>query len=357
MLLKLSKIKIRKKSGFSLIELSMVLAISGMLFSSGLIAYQSLLYSSQTKTAQENIDTIYKAIGNYLITNRKLPCPASLILPESDPTYGLSIGSDGACSGSGVIISSVATNLAYGMVPVKTLGLSNQVAKDGFNTKLSYIVDLRFTAVTNISSVASANGFEGSDPNAANMIEVRELTNASTPAIITNGVMVILSHGLNKLGGFNASSSNQNSNPTSADELTNVRTANFDKIFVASSTDQLFDDTMIFKNKIQLAMDSGFENMMCLEGDSSYLVDLGTNSGTNKCYDDNTISISLTWTNANYGEINIPKSNTPCPAGCVKNLNPTDYDSNSSTYHPLRRCNKYGIWSKVIYPCYKTTTP
>ena len=357
MLLKLSKTKIRKESGFSLVELSMVLAISGMLFSSGLIAYQSLLSSSQAKASQENIDAVYKAIGNYLITNRKLPCPASLTVPESDPTYGSSIGSDGDCSGSGVTIGTAPNNsnyLAYGMVPTKTLNLPNFMAKDGFNTKLSYIVDRRFTALVDS---AGTTGFEGMDPN-ANMIQIQEL---SSSVILPNAIMVIVSHGINKFGGFNANGTSINSTTgASTDENNNIVT-NFNNIFVTNSLDTGFDDILLFKDKLRLAIDSGFENMMCRGTAASYLLELppitpSTGYGTARCYD-NSNPISLTWDSANYGESNIPQGNTPCPAGCAKSSNPIDYDNNVTTNHPLRRCDKYGIWSKVIYPCYFSTAP
>lgn len=355
--LKLFKTIIKKKSGFTLIELSMVLVIVGTLFSSGLIAYQSILSSSRTKITNENIDVVYKAIGNYLIANRKLPCPASLILTESDPNYGTSMTDDGTCSigagnPGGVITSSAFSNLVYGMVPVKTLGLPNSFAKDGFNTKISYIVDKNFTVVVNSTGTS---GFEGYNPASAN-ITIKELS-ASGSDIITDAIMVILSHGTNKLGGFNASSTSQNSNPTSADELDNIRTANFNNIFVINSTDTLFDDVLSFKNKMQLAIDAGFENMICREADSNYLVETpnaNNTYNTNKCYDDNTITISLTWASANYGENKMPKNNDPCPVACQYNSNPTDYDNNATTNHPLRRCGKYGKWDKVVYLCSKT---
>jgi type II secretory pathway pseudopilin PulG len=341
------------KHAFTIIELAIVVLISATIISAAAIAYQSTISSSQIKITNNNIDSVYRALNSYLIINRKLPCPASLELINTDTNYGVSVGSDADCSGTGVVVSSVNSNLVYGMVPVKTLGLSSSVAEDGFKTKLSYVVDKRFTKLVNS---AGTDGFEGSDGNAA-MIEIREVSASTTPAILTNAIMVIISHGDNRLGGFSYASTTQNTTSgITTDETTNIRASNFDSIFVNNSNTVGFDDVLLFKNRIGMAVDAGFESMLCREDDSAYVVSLGSNYGTNKCYDDSAISISLTWASAKYGETVIPKNDSPCPVGCPSTLNSVDYDSNVATSHPLRRCGKYGQWSKVIYPCFKIGT-
>lgn len=353
MLLK-HKTKINKSnSAFTIVELSLVLIIVASLFSTGLITYKGLLLSDKSDLTKNKMEQAYLAIGSYLKVNHKLPCPASLQLPKRDANYGTVVGSDGDCSGTGIVTSSANTNLVYGMIPVKVLGLSNDFAEDGYSTKFSYVVDKRFTAAVDASGTT---GFEGSDPNTAPMMEIREVSASNTPAIISNAILIIISHGTNKLGGFNAGGTTQNSTTgIVADETTNIRASDFDNIFVTSSSDTSFDDILIFKNKIELAIDSKFVNMLCREADSSYVVSVGSNFGTNKCYDDSGVAISLTWAKSNYGEISVPKNDGACPAGCQYNLDPTDYDNNASTYQPIRKCEKYGLWSRVIYPCFKTS--
>ena len=264
-------------------------------------------------------------------------------MPESNTSYGAEIRTGTTLStpcidstSNGVILSA---GFIYGMVPVKTLGLSNLVGKDGFNTKLSYIIDQRFA---NAVDSSGTNGFEGSDPN-INMINIKELSILTGPVIMLNGIMVIISHGPNKLGGFNSSGTSQNS-PSNAtnDEKDNAinsfvaspLSGNFDNTFITNSTDSLFDDVLIFKNKMQLAIDAGFENMMCRGITESLL-----------CYDNTGLSSNLIWPSANYGEFKTTSSS--CPAGCTNKL----------SGYPARKCGKYGIWNKVIYPCYNLTSP
>ena len=335
---KIDNKKIKSNFAFSLIELSIVILIISILASSGLTIFKSTNLSSKTKVTKDKIDAVYKALGNYLIINRRLPCPASLELDNSNASYGNEVrtvpitGSCPSSSSGGVIISS---NLAYGMIPTKTLGLSGDMAEDGFGTKLSYIIDKRFsTAVDN----SGTNGFEGSDgSNTATIIQIKD---SSSSIILANAIMVIVSHGTNKFGGFNSAGVVQN-DPTSAtpDEKDNVinnftpspsLSGNFDNTFITSSSNTAFDDILIFKNKVQLAIDAGLESMLCRSAEASYAVTCNSSSTT------------LTWNNANYGEKK--DSQVICPGGCSA---PNPPNNNKSA----RVCEKYGIWGPVLYPC------
>ena len=321
-----------QKHAFSLVELSVVLLVIATLLSTSVIGYKSIISASKVKSNKDSIDAVYKAIGSYLITNKKLPCPASLTLTKGDVNYGNEVRVSGACPSStsgGVIISSSNTNLAYGMVPTQTLGLPANIAEDSFGTKLSYIIDKRFATLINS---AGTNGFEGTDPDAT-MIQIQEL---SSSIVLSNAIMVIISHGANKLGGFNSNSTSPNPNPANADELSNIST-NFDNIFMRSSNSSGFDDVLLFKNKIQLAVESGFDKMAC----RSLPVD---SSVTGNC-EASSILTNLSWKKAEYNQelsSSGPVGQQGCPSACI---------TISPTLYPSRKCGKYGVWGPILYPC------
>ena len=338
---------IKKQKAFSLVELSVTLLVIATMVSISTIGYKSFISNSKIKTNQDNIDAVYKAIGNYLVTNKKLPCPASLTLLKGDSNYGNEVRTSGACASSGgvTIVSRTCTlsttsttvncDLAYGMVPTKTLGLSDNMAEDSFGTKLSYIIDTRFATLVNSGGTT---GFEGSDPDATNMIQIREL---SSSTILSNAIMVILSHGANKFGGFNASSASQNSNPANADELSNISTGSFDNIFIRSSNINGFDDVLLFKNKMQLAAESGFEKMACRS------LPIDTVNASRYCESVSpppSVPTLLTWGKAEYDQElrGSDSSGKACPSGCAT-TSPTSYTS--------RKCGKYGVWGPILYPC------
>jgi hypothetical protein len=146
--------------------------------------------------------------------------------------------------------------------------------------------------------------------------------------------MVIISHGANKLGGFNYSANNQNSTSgIVTDETTNIRASNFDSIFVTNSNSPGFDDVILFKNRIGMAVDAGFEDMICRSADADY-------TGTTCFNGSSNVSVSLTWNTAKYRQE--LDANQRCPTGCR---------NDSPTLHSARRCQKYGVWGPVLYIC------
>lgn len=142
----------KKKKAYSLLELSIVIVIISILISGVMTTAVGNINYAKTKVTKDRIQVLYKALGNFVATNGRLPCPAGLTVLKTNATYGTSIGAAGTCSGSGVYTSTANTNLVYGMVPVATLGLSKEMGEDGFEDKISYVVDKNFTAAANLNS-------------------------------------------------------------------------------------------------------------------------------------------------------------------------------------------------------------
>ena len=320
--------KTQEKKGFSLIELSIVILIVSILITGSLGISKTAINNSKAKVTKERMDTVYKAFSNFLAVNRRLPCPAILTVPKGTSTYGTEAANQGTCT-STFTSSTNAPNLVYGMVPILALNLDPDMAEDGFGTKFTYVADKRFTRV-NTSATDTLDGFEitkgipsPNDTSSTDLLSADVQGPLGTLLLSNrNAVFVLLSHGANKFNGFNATGTTQNGVSTVTDENDNScntcavsGTTSFNRIFVASSTDANFDDSIIFKTKTQLVRDAGLEFIICagLEAQTS-LSEWG-----------------LTVANSRNADYNC-------------NLCSRD-DANVR-----RTCGKFGIWSAITTP-------
>lgn len=327
------------KRAFSLIELSIVIVIISILLSGVLSIATSTTNSAKIKTTNNNIDEIYKALKVYLLANNRLPCPAPITaIKASSTTYGESAGIHGTCSASGIYTSTTETNIVYGMVPVKDLGLSIDMAEDGYGSKLAYIVDKRFT-----NDYSSATNF-GSD-NGSVIIKIYEVTSAEVGGsevsqVNTEGaIFAIISYGANKSGAFGVNSATQNTASDDGKETFNYAvpeddtTAIIGNIFYSrAGSSDVFDDMVFYKTR----------NMMVTESNALNIIPCpalaGTSSGVS--YD----GTYMTWGEGKYGQV--VTANSSCPSGYQETV-----------AAPTKRCNAFGQWqSGVVDPCTYTAT-
>lgn len=331
--------KINKKA-FSLIELSIVIVIISILLSGALSIVTTTSNKSKIRTTNNNISEIYKALKVYLVANKRLPCPAPITAVKStDTNYGHSSGAAGSCSESGVYGSNINTTIVYGMVPVKDLGLSIDMAEDGFGSKFSYVVDARYTGL-----YTDSTNF-GSDDSLYELIEIKEVTSAGATEISKettfNAIFAVISYGANKSGAFNANSSSQNSASTDTYEIANgiVPTDSITatlgdnstpyRIYSYAGRSDVFDDIILYKTR----------NMLVAEADAFNLIKCP--AGVNQSLYGDTI----VWPEGEYGQA-VPAV-TDCPsAGYQKTIK-----------HPTKRCGAFGEWQDgVVDPCTYSAT-
>ena len=312
-----------KKTAFSLIELSIVVLIIAILITGSLSSSITAINNAKVKSTRERMDEIYKALGNYLLTNGKLPCPASLLeLKSSSSNYGTSVGEGGVCSGTGVYISTTSgvTHLAYGMVPVKALGLSNDLAEDGFESKIAYIVDKNFTK----------SEIFGTTTSTATMT-IKETPGSVTQTITDNAIFALVSYGINKSGAFPIDSATRIARSTSDSEKTNdfdIVDTNvvFDKILISDDkSSDVFDDIVFYKTRNSLLLDFGALSLVpCLAATPSLTFGTAANYQFAKGY---------------YNQLVV--SSTECPVGYK-----------TTTRYPTIRCGAFGAWDSVaVNPC------
>ncbi len=318
------------KKAYSLIELSIVILIISILITGALSVSVSSINNAKIKVTRDRMAEIYKAMGTYLITNNRLPCPARLNVAKSQANYGSSAGSLGMCLVANSVIgpSNTAILLAYGAVPTQTLGLSSEMAEDGFGSKISYVIHRNFTSTI----TATAGGHVTTAPYAptAPIIQIKE-NPAATPSV-QHAIFVLISHGANKAGAYNANAITQNTSPTDPDEFDNILptiitppslSVDYDDTFISvSSNSDSFDDIVFYKTRNQMIQD--FDAMSVIPCQASVLVGPYTANAAGGIYGQTIAGI-------------VP-STTYCPSYGPSPLGP---------HEPQIKCGAFGGWSLV----------
>ena len=305
------------KKAYSLLELSIVILIISILITGALSVSVGSINNAKIKTTNDRQREVYKAIGNFLITNKRLPCPASLLKVKTvDADYGNAVvGAN--CSDAGVIQSGSSTNLVYGMVPSRTLGLSNDMAEDAFETKMVYIVDKNFTIASAVDPNFGVTTF--STTASTGIITVNEKPSGVTQAVTADAIVILISHGANKASGYNSNASTQNTRATDTDERdndANEPTTFFNNtIFASSSNSDVFDDIVFFKRRNDFVED--FKAMFLIPCNGA------TASGS-----------VTTSASAYYGQI-VTRSTVACGVGLTQS----------------RKCEAYGSWLNITTGC------
>lgn len=337
-----------KKRAFTLLELSLVILIVSILIVGSLSASISAINKAKNNESKKRIDEIYKAMGAYLISNKALPCPASLLNTRTSVNYGVS-GLSGDCNNIAGVYegnSGDSVDLVYGMVPVRTLGLPAEVAEDGFGSKFTYVVSKNFTN----PDISSNDGFGTVDVSAIDFssglsipkfISVKEKISGANFYNNTNSaIFVIISHGENKYGAVNANSSIKNSisgsdsleqenfiNASLTSGTNQVASFYENKYFVAKAIDNnVFDDFLFYKTRDQILVDFDALHLV-------YCPEI-VNESYGRC-----VSSVCNWDKATYNQI-VP-STTSCS---------TSYDS--TVAKPTKRCGAFGVWEEgYVNPC------
>lgn len=300
----------RKQSGYSLLELSIVLLILGFI-SLGLIGIFNFSVSSNSRAiTEERMEVIQDALVSFVSANGRLPCPAVYGLDTSENMYGYEAGVqlpffecsfDLLISSLGMLQASLP--IFMGMVPVNTLGLNSEYAFDGYGNRFSYVISVlsaNSSIITqNNLSVPSTN--QSCDPNNAAAVGVPSYCFAfkrTRPDIddmsifetvggnLINGYpeYILISYGQNGAGAFGRGADQKISGgalvdgnvsretfPNGADELANLDCANgscgqtmLNFHFVQRIESEDFDDILRFdtKNNI-IAKCNQFSNYIC----------------------------------------------------------------------------------------------
>jgi prepilin-type N-terminal cleavage/methylation domain-containing protein len=199
--------------GFSLVELSIVVLVIGIVLTMGIGAWTANLENQAHAATAQRQAAINDALSGYFRRNKRLPCPDTDLTPFTPP--------DGQENRTGT--SPFPCVAGFGVLPYVTLGLARDVARDGWGNLFSYHVSNTFNAppgvnydwtVTQNFNVGNAGGLTVKDRNPT------ELTVGS------NVVAVVVSHGRNGFGAYTVGGTRNTPPPIGSDEGANTNGSN-----------------------------------------------------------------------------------------------------------------------------------
>jgi sugar lactone lactonase YvrE/type II secretory pathway pseudopilin PulG len=152
----------RPVRGFTLVQISIILTVASLVMVAVLPAYHPQLDANKVTT--ERMNAVLVALRQFQAANGVLPCPADASLAMGSANYGkqalwpgFTYGyANSSCFGGAISAnfadttpwgSGALSNVAFGMVPIRTLGLPNQYAVDGYGRYITYAVDAYATGM------------------------------------------------------------------------------------------------------------------------------------------------------------------------------------------------------------------
>jgi prepilin-type N-terminal cleavage/methylation domain-containing protein len=225
----------RRQSGFTLIEMGMVLMIVALLLGGLLPTLSSQVDQRHENDTRKQLDEIQQALIGYAIINGRLPCPATL-----NPTSSHGIESP---SGGGTC-TKAHTNDTY--VPAVTLGLSgtdsNGLIEDAWGNPIRFAVTTGGSSTFTTANGMSTTGIS-SLGTTANLIVCDAASSSSSSCSVSNStltsnaVAIIYSTGKNGANGGTGADEAENPNTNSSDT---------DRVYVSHTPSATFDDMVIW---------------------------------------------------------------------------------------------------------------
>jgi prepilin-type N-terminal cleavage/methylation domain-containing protein len=223
------------QAGFTLVEISIVLAIVALLLGGLLPAISGQIERQHVSETRKQLDEIKEALIGYAIVNGRLPCPADGSIATGQSSAGVE-----STTGTGSTMTCTSTG---GVLPWTTLGISET---DAWGRRFTYRVD------TNFADAISANTFgSGCSPSTTptqssfalcSPGNLNVLSASSGGTNIANNVpAIVISHGTNGYGAYTTSGSQIAG--ASGDESEN---ADNDNTFVNHDFSPTFDDLVVW---------------------------------------------------------------------------------------------------------------
>lgn len=133
--------KINKKvSGFTLVEMAVVTVIIGLLMGTMFGFASTMSRSSKLSETNKRQDIIKSALINFIAQNKRLPCPAT------PATNGIEVSATLDPLTFTSVCDAVTTgNIANGVVPWASLGMTREMGSDGYNNLFGYQVAVAAT--------------------------------------------------------------------------------------------------------------------------------------------------------------------------------------------------------------------
>lgn len=140
-------------SGFTLVELSIVIMISGILMAAWLDAGRLALENKRRSVTMERIDLVRDAMAHYMARNGAYPCPAAPVSSapgdlkvEDCATLDDADMAEAEAHGIAFINSKAGRKIIEGSIPYRLLNIPRETTLDGWNDQFTYAVTAGLTS-------------------------------------------------------------------------------------------------------------------------------------------------------------------------------------------------------------------
>ena len=124
-----------RSRAFSLLELSVVLIVIGLITAAGINISSGVMQTAARVKTQERLATIQLTLDVYAKANGYLPCPSDPAMLPTNAQFGYEQRAGNICNVTGGIVS---VGAFIGGLPTRTLGLPDSYAGDSWGNKLTY---------------------------------------------------------------------------------------------------------------------------------------------------------------------------------------------------------------------------
>src|SRR5258708_3271089 len=120
--MKLRSWRVLPESGFTLVEMSIVITITGILLAATAMVATPMIRTARKIETDQKLENFARAIDYYVAQNYRVPCPAPADTKSADPPWGFEAGSGKA--GNNIPTDCGADPARWeGIVPFKTLNI------------------------------------------------------------------------------------------------------------------------------------------------------------------------------------------------------------------------------------------
>ena len=180
----------RQSSGFTLVELAVVLAIVGLLLGIVLVPLGTQFDLREVRDEEESLKSIRETLLGFLMTRGRLPCPDN----NNDGLEDFTAGTPNTCTGG-----------ERGELPYLTLGIG---VADTWGRRYRYEVDPDFVMDTSKGALPSGNFLDMTDASNITIVlrqDDKTTVNLAAPGATRDGASaVVVSFGDNGNGGRRA---------------------------------------------------------------------------------------------------------------------------------------------------------
>jgi prepilin-type N-terminal cleavage/methylation domain-containing protein len=212
-------------SGFTLVELAIVLVIVALLTGGLLLGISAQRNAAESVDAQRQLENLREALLGYAMANGRLPCPAQANLPNTDDNAGKALTPP--CDSA----------LQHGVLPWKTLGLPET---DPWGNRFTYFVssyDSNATPSKSFAKTLPTGALASFTLDTSGNANVKDIWNAGAN-IASDLPAVIVSHGNRGAGAYQPTGAQL---PASADP-NEAENSDADLNFVSRTPSDTFDD-------------------------------------------------------------------------------------------------------------------